>query len=82
MSIRSSYRPTRKASEKSCRPSYKWIPPHTRNGIYVKGYCAKIGNPSRRTITRQTTTTYGWHNGPVVLREVRVSETMDEENEK
>lgn len=82
MSIRNSYRQTRKASETICGPGYKWIPAHTRNGIPITGHCAKISNNSGRTITRQTKKTYGWDRGPVALKEITTIEELDEKNEK
>ena len=82
MSIRNSYRQTRKASETICGPGYKWIPAHTRNGIPIRGHCAKISNNSGRTITRQTKKTYGWDRGPVALKEITTIEELDEENEE
>ena len=80
MSIRAKRMPKRRVRDSRCPPGYKWIPPHTKNGSYVRGHCAKIGNPSRRSITRQTTTTYGWERGPVIKREITESETVNEES--
>ena len=78
MSIRNSYRQTRKASETICGPGHNWIPAPTRNGRYVTGHCNKIDNNSGRTITRQTKKTYGWDHGPVVLREITTIEELDQ----
>lgn len=82
MSIRNSYRQTRKTSETICGPGYKWIPAHTRNGRYVTGHCAKIGNNSGRTITRQTTRIRGWDRGPVLINETTINELINKENEE
>lgn len=65
-----------------CQSEFKWIPGHYRNGRYVKGHCARIGNsrPKYVPVEREKTRTAGWNRGPVYLRQTRVIERVDESN--
>lgn len=63
-------------SRKKCPPGEKWVSGHYRNGSYVRGHCAK-NNPIRK----ETSMRYGWDKGPVWIKEKKIIENSDNNNE-
>lgn len=79
--IRETRRNTTKNSR--CQSGFKWVPSHYRNGRYVKGHCARIANsrPKYVPVGREKTITAGWDKGPIILKQTKVIERVDNNND-